>query len=169
MNRVDRESITIVSTAIALIVFITDLLTQTPSTPYALSIAFSGAVVIASIIPLGAARSQADFTLDDMKAPRAMFDRLPDWGKRASWAHQNSFEAFSLHAPAALLALIAVLQIGELQGLAIPAALLQPVLRLIYLPAYVANLPPLRGLCWAGALLCTGILYIEGVRALLAA
>ena len=96
-----------------------------------------------------------------------MFDRLPDWGKRASWAHQNSFEAFSLHAPAALLALIAVLQIGELQGLAIPAALLQPVLRLIYLPAYVANIPPLRGLCWAGALLCTGILYVEGFKALL--
>ena len=123
--------------------------------------------MIASILPLGAARSQADFTLDDMQAPRAMFDRLPEWGKRASWAHQNSFEAFSLHAPAALLALIAVLQIGPLQGLAIPAALLQPVLRLIYLPAYVANIPPLRGLCWAGALVCTGILYIEGVKALL--
>ena len=158
-----------VSTAIALIVFITDLLNQTPSAPYALSLVFSGAVVIASIIPLGAARSQADFTLDDMKAPRAMFDRLPDWGKRASWAHQNSFEAFGLHAPAALLALIAVLHSGELQGLAMPAALLQPVLRLIYLPAYVANVPPLRGLCWAGALLCSGILYIEGLKALMAA
>ena len=105
--------------------------------------------------------------MNDMKAPRAMFDRLPAWGKRASWAHQNSFEAFSLHAPAALLALIAVLQTGELQGLAIPAALLQPLLRLVYLPAYIANIPPLRGLCWASALLCTGILYIEGVKALL--
>ena len=169
VDRVDRQSITIVSTAFALIVFITDLLTQTASAPYALSLVFSGAVVIASIIPLGAARSQADFTLDDMKAPRAMFERLPDWGKRASWAHQNSFEAFSLHAPATLLALIAVLQIGELQGLALPAALLHPVLRLIYLPAYVANLPPLRGLCWAGALLCTGIVYLEGIKALLVA
>ena len=149
--------------------FITELLTRTPAAPYALSLAFSGAVVIASIIPLGAARSQADFSLDDLKAPRAMFDRLPAWGKRASWAHQNSFEAFTLHAPAALLALIAVLQVGELQGLAIPAALLQPVLRLLYLPAYVANIAPLRGLCWASALLCTGILYIEGVKALLIA
>jgi len=43
------------------------------------------------------------------------------------------------------------------------------VLRLIYLPAYAANVPPLRGLCWAGALLCTGILYIEGVKALVVA
>ena len=165
----DQQSITIVSSAIDLIVFITELLTGTPAAPYALSLAFSGAVVIASIIPLGAARSKADFTLDDLKAPRAMFDRLPPWGKRASWAHQNSFEAFTLHAPAALLALIAVLQVGELQGLAIPAALLQPVLRLLYLPVYVANIAPLRGLCWASALLCTGILYIEGVKALLIA
>ena len=155
--------------AIFFLVLLTELLTRTPAAPYALSLVFAGAVVITSIIPLGAARSQADFTMDDMKAPRAMFDRLPDWGKRASWAQQNSFEAFSLHAPAALLALIAVLQTGELQGLAIPAALLQPVLRLIYLPAYVANVPPLRGLCWAGALLCTGILYIEGIKALVAA
>lgn len=146
---------------------ITDLLNQSPAAPYALSLVFSGAVVIASIIPLGAARSQADFSMDDMKAPRAMFDRLPSWGKRASWAHQNSFEAFSLHAPAALLALIAVLQIGELQGLAIPAALIQPLLRLVYLPAYIADIPPLRGLCWASALLCTGILYIEGAKALI--
>ena len=95
-----------------------------------------------------------------------MFERLPAWGQRASWAHQNSFEAFTLHAPAALLALIAVLEVGELPGLAIPAALLQPLLRFLYLPDYVANIAPLRGLCWAGALLCTGILYSEGLKAL---
>ena len=146
-----------------------DLLTQTPVAPYAWSLVLSGGVVIASIVPLGAARSQANFTMSDMKAPRAMFERLPAWGQRASWAHQNSFEAFTLHAPAALLALIAVLQMGPLGGLALPAALLQPVLRLVYLPAYIANVPPLRGLCWAGALSCTGILYLEGLRALIAA
>jgi|TARA_B100000085_G_scaffold209182_1_gene193070 uncharacterized MAPEG superfamily protein len=165
-GHVDQQSIPILSTAIFFIVLITELVTRTPAAPYAFSLVFAGAVVITSIIPLGAARSQADFTLDDMKAPRAMFDRLPAWGKRASWAHQNSFEAFSLHAPAALLALIAVSQTGELQGLAIPAALLQPVLRLLYLPAYIANIAPLRGLCWASALLCTGILYLEGAKAL---
>ena len=145
---------------------ITNWLTQTPAAPYAWSLVLSGAAVIASIVPLGAARSQADFTLDDMKAPRAMFERLPAWGQRASWAHQNSFEAFTLHAPAALLALIAVLQVGELPGLAIPAALVQPLLRFVYLPACVANIPALRGLCWAGAVLCTGILYSEGLKAL---
>ena len=65
--------------------------------------------------------------------------------------------------------MIAVLQVGELPGLAVPAALLQPLLRFVYLPAYIANIPPLRGLCWAAALLCTGILYSEGLKALLVA
>ena len=145
-----------------------DLLTQAPVAPYAWSLVLSGGVVIVSIVPLGAARSQADYTLSDMKAPRAMFERLPAWGQRASWAHQNSFESFTLHAPAALLALLAVMQTGPLGGLAIPAALLHPLLRLVYLPAYVANVPAVRSLCWAGALLCTGILYLEGLRALIA-
>ncbi len=27
----------------------------------------------------------------DTSAPRAMFDQLPDYAKRATWAHQNGF------------------------------------------------------------------------------
>jgi len=145
------------------------LLTASPAAPYAWSLVLAGAVVVLSIVPLGAARSQADFTMADMGAPRAMFERLPAWGKRASWAHQNSFEAFSLHAPAALLALIAALHTGALPAAAMGAALLQPLLRLIYIGAYVGNVPPLRGLCWASALLCTALLYLEGLKALLSA
>ena len=57
-----------------------DLLTQASVAPYAWSLVLSGGVVIVSIVPLGAARSQADYTLSDMKAPRAMFERLPAWG-----------------------------------------------------------------------------------------
>ena len=143
------------------------LFTASPADPYAWSLVLAGAVVIVSIVPLGAARSQADFTMADMDAPRAMFDRLPAWGKRASWAHQNSFESFGLHAPAALLALIAALQTGPLPAIAAAVALIQPVLRLIYIGAYVSNIAPLRGLCWASALLCTGILYLEGLKVLL--
>ena len=146
---------------------LTSLFTATAAAPFAWSLVLAGAVVIASIIPLGAARSQADFTMADMGAPRAMFDRLPAWGKRASWAHQNSFEAFSLHAPAALLALVAALQTGAVPTVAVVAALLQPLLRLLYIAAYVGNVPPARGLCWASALLCTGVLYTEALRALL--
>lgn len=48
---------------------------------------------------------QASFKMAVLANPRAMFERLPDWGKRAAWAHQNCFEALSLHAHAFLLCL----------------------------------------------------------------
>jgi uncharacterized MAPEG superfamily protein len=136
--------------------------------PFAWSLVLSGAVVILSLIPLAAGRSQADFTPADLAAPRAMFERLPAWGKRASWAHQNSFEAFTLHAPACLLVLLAAPQLTASAGLSAAAAWLHPLLRLGYIGAYVANVPPLRSLCWAGGILCTGLLYSEGLRSLLA-
>jgi uncharacterized MAPEG superfamily protein len=131
--------------------------------PYAWSLVLAGAVVVLSVVPLGAGRSRAQFTLDDLAAPRAMFERLPAWGKRASWAHQNCFEAFTLHAPACLLCLIS----GPTNGVAIAAAWLHPLLRVVYIGAYVGNVPPLRGLCWASGLLCTGLLYVEGLKALM--
>jgi uncharacterized MAPEG superfamily protein len=136
--------------------------------PFAWSLVLSGAVVVASLIPLGAARSQADFAPADLAAPRAMFERLPAWGKRANWAHQNSFEAFTLHAPACLLALVAAAHGWLPSGVAIGAAWLHPLLRLAYIGAYVANIPPLRSLCWAGAILCTALLYSGGLQAVLA-
>lgn len=136
--------------------------------PFAWSLLLSGAVVIASLIPLGAARSQADFKPSDLAAPRAMFERLPDWGKRANWAHQNCFEAFTLHAPACLLALVASLHGAPMAATAVLAAWLHPVLRLGYIGAYVANVPLLRSLCWAGGILCTAILYGEGLKGVLA-
>ncbi|MFZ0409610.1 MAG: MAPEG family protein [Cyanobium sp.] len=131
---------------------------------YAWSLLLSGAVVIASLFPLAAARSKADFTPADLAAPRAMFERLPEWGKRAAWAHQNCFEAFTLFAPAALLCLVS----GVSSPVATAAAWLHPALRLAYIPAYVGNVPPLRGLCWALGTVCTGVLYTEGLKAVLA-
>ncbi|MCP9775051.1 MAPEG family protein [Cyanobium sp. WAJ14-Wanaka] len=137
--------------------------------PYAWSLVLAGAVVVLSVVPLGAGRSKADFSMADLAAPRAMFERLPAWGKRAAWAHQNSFEAFGLHAPACLLCLVA----GPNSPIAsdaitMAAAWIHPALRLVYICAYVGNVPPLRGMCWAGGLLCTGLLYVGGLRALLA-
>ena len=131
--------------------------------PFAWSLLLAAGVVVISILPLGAARSQANFQMADLGAPRAMFERLPAWGKRAAWAHQNCFEAFTLHAPAALLCLVA----GVTSPVAIAAAWIHPLLRLAYIGMYVGNVPPLRGLCWAGALTCSGLLYVEGLKALL--
>ena len=119
--------------------------------PFAWSLLLAAGVVVFSTVPLGAARSQANFQLEDLAAPRAMFERLPAWGKRAAWAHQNCFEALTLHAPAALI-----------------AAWLHPALRLAYIGVYVGNVPAVRGLCWAGGLVCTGVLYAEGLKAVLA-
>ncbi|WP_216899926.1 MAPEG family protein [Synechococcus sp. CCY 9618] len=135
--------------------------------PFAWSLVLSGAVVVFSLVPLGAARSQADFTPSDLAAPRAMFERLPAWGKRANWAHQNSFEAFTLHAPACLLCLLVAPSVVAASPWLAVAAWLQPALRLGYIGAYLANVAPLRSLCWAGAILCTALLYSEGLRAVL--
>ena len=143
------------------------LFTATEAAPFAWSLVLSGGTVVASILPLGAARSAANFEMKDMAAPRAMFERFPAWGKRASWAHQNSFEAFTLHAPAALLALLSVVQTGPLPNIAVIAAFAHPALRLAYIAAYVGNVPPARGLCWAIGLLCSGILYSEALKALI--
>ena len=90
----------------ALALLLPPLSAAAPGAAFAWSLVLAGAVVIASLIPLGAGRSQADFSLADLAAPRAMFERLPAWGKRAQWAHQNCFEAFGLHAPACLLCLL---------------------------------------------------------------
>jgi len=135
-----------------------------PDPLLAWALLLAAGVVVASLVPLGAARSQADFTLTDLEAPRAMFERLPAWGKRANWAHQNSFEAFTLFAPACLLTLVSGVHGTVAGGL----ALAWPLLRGAYIAAYVANQAALRSLCWAGATVCTGVLYVEGLKAVLA-
>ena len=135
------------------------LSTHAAAAPYVWSLVLSLGMVILSIPPLYAARFKAQFEMSDLGALRAMFDRYPAWGKRASWAHQNSFESFTLHAPAALLAVVAVLNGHTLPFLAVVAAMAHPILRAIYLVAYLVNIPPLRSVCWALGLLCSGILY----------
>ena len=132
--------------------------------PLAWSLLLAAGVVVFSTVPLGAAHSQANFQVEDLAAPRAMFERLPAWGKRAAWAHQNCFEALTLHAPAALLCLVA----GVGSPVALAAAWIHPALRLAYIGVYVGNVPAVRGLCWAGGLVCTGVLYTEGLKAVLA-
>ena len=132
--------------------------------PFAWSLLLAAGVVVFSTVPLGAARSQANFQVEDLAAPRAMFERLPAWGKRAAWAHQNCFEALTMHAPAALLCLVA----GVGSPVALAAAWIHPALRLAYIGVYVGNVPAVRGLCWAGGLVCTGVLYTEGLKAVLA-
>ena len=136
---------------------------MTPAFAWALCL--MGAVVMVSIVLTGAGRAKADFTMADLQAPRAMFERLPAFGQRAVWAQENSWEALTLGAPAMLLCLIS----GVSSPTAIAAAWIWPGIRFIYLIAYVGNVPPLRGLCWATGVTAVGICYEEGLRAVISA
>ena len=126
---------------------------------FAASLCLSVFVVLLSIIPLSIGRIKAGYSVENMSAPRALFDELPDFGKRAVWCHQNCWESISLHAPACLFCLLTIPD----SNLAIIAAWTHPVARLLYIFAYVLNIPAARGLCWATGLLSTIILYKEGI------
>ena len=73
---------------------------------FAWSLCLSVGVVILSIIPLTIGRVKAGYSVENMSAPRDLFDKLPSFGKRAVWCHQNCWESISLHAPACLLCLM---------------------------------------------------------------
>ena len=130
---------------------------------FALSICLSSLVVVFSIIPLNLGRLQAGYSLDNMSAPRAIFDSLPEFGKRAVWCHQNCWESISLHAPACLLCLLTLPE----SNISFFAAITHPFLRLVYICAYIFNLPKLRGLAWALGLFTTAILFKEGLYKLI--
>ena len=131
--------------------------------PFALSLCLSCFVVLLSIIPLTLGRIKAGYSIKNMNAPRAFFDELPDFGKRAVWCHQNCWESISLHAPACLFCLIMTPD----SGLSLFAAFAHPLLRLFYIFAYIFDIPIARGGLWASALFSTFLLYKEGLSQLL--
>ncbi|QNI94875.1 MAPEG family protein [Synechococcus sp. A15-127] len=137
------------------------------TTPYVWSLVLSLGTLLISIILIYIARFQAKLEIKDLAALRTMFDRYPAWGKRASWAQQNSFESFTIHAPAALLAVIASFNGQTLPAITVYAALAHPLFRVAYISAYVFNVPFARSVSWMLGLLCSGILYFAGFSALM--
>ena len=137
------------------------------STPYLWSLVLSFGALLFSIILLYIARFSARLEFKDLGSLRSMFDRFPAWGKRVSWAQQNSFEAFTIHAPAALLAVVAVLSGQALPVISVVVAWAHPVLRVAYIFAYLFNVPIARSVAWFLGLLCSGILYGVGLGALM--
>ena len=145
-------------------------LSQAPAlslAPYLWSLVLSFGALLFSIILLYIARFSARLEFKDLGSLRSMFDRFPAWGKRASWAQQNSFEAFTIHAPAALLAVVAVLSGQALPVISVVVAWAHPVLRVAYIFAYLFNVPIARSVAWFLGLLCSGILYGVGLGALM--
>ena len=92
----------------------------------------------------------------DIAAPRAMFDKLPPYAQRATWAHQNSFEAFMIFAAAALMAYVT----GLNSTVAVGAALTFVIARLLYSVFYILNIPVARSLMFAIGSACSGTLIV---------
>ncbi|AFZ31303.1 MAPEG family protein [Gloeocapsa sp. BRSZ] len=114
------------------------------------------AAVILIYLPfllVGYARVQVGY---DIAAPRAMFDKLPPYAQRATWAHQNSFEAFMIFAAAALMAYVT----GVNSNLAVSAAIAFVIARFLYSVFYVTNIPIARSLMFAVGSLCSGTLFV---------
>ncbi|MDB9540287.1 MAPEG family protein [Anabaenopsis tanganyikae CS-531] len=94
-----------------------------------------------------------------LATPRAMFDKLPPYAQRATWAHQNSLEAFMLFATAALMAYVT----GVNYTTATVAAIAFVVARLLYSVFYILNIPLLRSLMFAIASLSSATLIISSI------
>ena len=95
----------------------------------------------------------------DQSAPRAMFEKLPPYAQRATWAHQNSFETFMIFAVAALMAYAT----GVNSELAAWAALSFITARLFYSVFYILNIPILRSLMYAVGLAGSCTLFVLSI------
>ncbi|HEY9763530.1 MAG TPA: MAPEG family protein [Trichocoleus sp.] len=124
------------------------------------------AIVAASVLVylpflvVGYARAKVGY---DVSAPRAMFDKLPPYAQRATWAHQNSFESLTLFAPAALMAYVT----GQDSELALGAALAYLAARLFYSLFYILNIPLLRSLMFGIGSLGIFTLFVVSCRSAL--
>lgn len=104
----------------------------------------------------------------DYSAPRSMFDKLPGYGQRATWAHANGFETFVGFMAAALMAYLTGPHVdpwyfglsGD-QGVAVLCATFL-VARVFYNAAYIFDVPVGRSLAFVtGSTAVLGLLGIS--------
>ncbi|BFM39593.1 MAPEG family protein [Synechocystis sp. LKSZ1] len=91
----------------------------------------------------------------DLSAPRAMLDRLPDYAKRATWAHQNSFEVFSLFMAATLTVYVTDSATDQTSLY----VLIFLTSRFLFILFYLLDWPWLRSPMWALGMVCIGGLF----------
>ncbi len=116
-------------------------------------IAAAAVLIYIPFLLVGYARVRVGF---DIAAPRAMFDKLPPYAQRATWAHQNSFEAFMIFAAAALMAYVTNLD----SSVAVGAALSFVIARLLYSVFYIMNIPLARSLMFGIGTISSGTLIV---------
>jgi uncharacterized MAPEG superfamily protein len=87
-----------------------------------------------------------------LRAPRsaAVIDKLPPHAQRATWAHQNSFESFTLFTAAALMAYVT----QQNSVVAIGAAIAYLVARLLFSVFYILDVSFGRSLMFAIGSVC---------------
>ncbi|NJM98333.1 MAG: MAPEG family protein [Phormidesmis sp. RL_2_1] len=122
------------------------------------SVAIAAILIYLPYCAVGFGRMQVGY---DMGAPRAMFDKLPDYAQRATWAHQNSFESFSLYAPAALMGFV----VGLAPEQVVTTAAIYLASRMTYSLFYIVNVPVLRSLSWAISMGSIFTLYFHSCQA----
>ncbi|MEM6434299.1 MAG: MAPEG family protein [Cyanobacteria bacterium P01_D01_bin.115] len=138
-----------------------NFLTRLPMPAALLVCIVLGAVLIyVPFLLVGVARLQVGY---DMSAPRTMVDKFPPYAQRANWAHQNSFESFTLFAPAALMAYVT----GQDSLLALGAAIAYVVARLLYSLFYILDIPLLRSAMFAVGSLSIFTLFVMSCRSAL--
>ncbi len=129
------------------------------------SVAAAMLLVYLPMLVVGYARAQVGY---DLRAPRAMFDRLPAYGQRATWAHENGFETFGMFTAAALMAYITgphrdpwLFGLTGEEGVALLCVVFL-VARLLYNLCYIADIPLGRSLSFlVGSLSTLGLLGIS--------
>ncbi len=116
------------------------------------SVFVASILIYVPFLAVGYARFQIGY---DRSNPRAMLEKLPPYGQRATWAHQNAFETFMVYGSAALMAYAT----GVDSALASYAAITFVIARLLYSLFYILDLPWGRSLMFATGQLCTYCLF----------
>ncbi|MEH2014018.1 MAPEG family protein [Nostoc sp.] len=124
------------------------------------SIAAAAILIYLPFLVVAYARARIGYEM--FSTPRAMFEKLPSYAQRATWAHQNTFEAFMVFAAAALMAYVT----GVNSSTAQLAAIAFVVARLLYSIFYILNIPLLRSLMFGiGILGCATLIFLSIIQA----
>ncbi|MCL6752241.1 MAPEG family protein [Nostoc sp. CCCryo 231-06] len=122
----------------------------------------AGAAVLIYLPFLVVAYARVRIGKEMFSTPRAMVDKLPPYAQRATWAHQNTFEAFMVFAAAALMAYVT----GVNSSIAQVAAIAFVVARFLYSIFYILNIPLLRSLMFAiGILGSATLIFLSIIQA----
>lgn len=114
-----------------------------------------------TLIPMRIAQSKQTEGLDNNN-PRSQYERLPDWGKRAVAANQNTFEALVFFGSSILVNVIN--GSGNATATAV-FCIIFVIARAVYPFLYYYNKASLRSSVWFLGMICTLGLFINGLAA----